>query len=40
MTPTDNQDAQEENTARLLFRLLVLAEVIGALVLFFQHAHF
>ena len=37
MSPTDDQDLHDENIARLLFRLLVAAEVIGLLVLFFQH---
>lgn len=40
MTPIDNQDPQEEATAQLLFRILVLAEVIGLLVLFFHRSHF
>ena len=40
MSPTDDQGLQDENIARLLFRLLVVADVIALLVLAALFGHF
>ena len=40
MSPPDDQDLQDENIARLLFRLLVAADVLGLLIVVLLFGHF